>query len=128
MYPDDAITHRIQNASTIEELAEILDRLIASNIQIDHDGTLRFIRQQVGAVNGLKIHIFANEHPPPHFHIKTPTIEATFDILDCKLLTGYVAGRDRRLIQYWHTRAKPKLIQTWNELRPSDCPVGPIDN
>ena len=34
----------------------------------------------VERVNGVKIEIFSNEHPPPHFHVKSPNIDASFAI------------------------------------------------
>ena len=33
------------------------------------DGTYRLYEVTVGRINGLKVEIFANEHPPPHFRV-----------------------------------------------------------
>lgn len=42
-------------------------------------------KQLVASINGLKIEIYSNEHPPPHFHVKSPNIDASFTIEDCEL-------------------------------------------
>jgi hypothetical protein len=74
---------------------------------------------------GVKIEIYANEHPPPHFHVKTNNGSASFTISDCKLVDGdYFLSRRQREIQAWHAQHKQDLIRCWNETRPSDCPVG----
>ena len=82
------------------------------------------IRQLVARVNGLKIEVYSNEHPPPHFHVKAPNVNASFDIESCSLLDGDVGNRDKKKIQFWHKHAKPLLIEVWNSTRPTDCTVG----
>lgn len=82
------------------------------------------IKQLVAKVNGLKIEIYSNEHPPPHFHVKSPNVNASFDIENCELLEGEVDGKDRKKIQFWHKHAKPLLIEAWNSTRPTNCSVG----
>ena len=74
---------------------------------------------------GMKIEIFAREHPPPHFRVKHNGRTANFAIADCRVLNG-----DERILKYernvrhWWKTNKPKLIKVWNETRPADCPVG----
>ena len=81
------------------------------------------IEKQVALINGLKIEIFANEHPPPHFRIKYQGETANYRICDGKKING---GLDKwsRNIKKWHKNNKPRLIECWNEMRPDDCPVG----
>jgi type I restriction enzyme, R subunit len=71
----------------------------------------------------LKVEIFANEHPPPHFRVKYGSETANYRISDCHKLNG---GLDRydSVIRHWHSKNKPTLIDYWNKLRPSNCPVG----
>jgi hypothetical protein len=75
---------------------------------------------------GLQIHVYANEHAPPHFHVKGADVDASFTILDCTFLQGNIDGREQNLVKWWYERIKPQLVATWNATRPSDCPVGPI--
>lgn len=72
----------------------------------------------------LKIEIYPDEHPPPHFHVKSPNIDASFNIESCNLLKGEIEGRDKKKIEYWHKHAKPLLIEIWNSTRPTNCTVG----
>lgn len=82
------------------------------------------IKQLVARVNGLKIEIFSNEHPPPHFHVKSPNVNACFDIESCNILEGEVTNRDKKKIQFWHNHAKLLIIEAWNSTRPTNCSVG----
>lgn len=83
-------------------------------------------RQQVEKVGNLKIEIYPNEHPPPHFHVKGPNIDASFTVLDGKYMYGEIDSKSKKKIQYYHASIRTKLIDAWNNLRPDDCPVGKI--
>ncbi|MFV1601737.1 MULTISPECIES: DUF4160 domain-containing protein [unclassified Phaeobacter] len=79
----------------------------------------------VARFRDIKIEIYAKEHPPPHFHVKTNAGNASFEISNCRLIEGdAVLARRQKEIRKWHETNKQKLIATWNETRPSDCPVG----
>jgi hypothetical protein len=118
---------RVQN---VEGLAEHLTLLLNSgcHVWIEPNGERILLvgRALVDKINGLKIHIYADEHAPPHFHVLSSEIDAAFTIRDCTLLRGSVDKRTRDLIMYWHGSARPKLIDFWNRTRPTDCPVGPL--
>ena len=73
---------------------------------------------------GLTITVRANEHPPPHFHVECAGGEASFRISDGALLAGNL-GKEARVVRRWYVRNKAAVIGAWNQLRPSDCPVGP---
>ena len=83
-------------------------------------------RALVERINGLKIHIYSKEHSPPHFHVSSANLNAEFSISNCTLLRGSVDRKTRDLIVCWYGMARPKLIEVWNSLRPTNCPVGPI--
>ena len=123
---DDFIFGRFQMLCAWSDIEQHLAGFLASGCDVWNDGELVFGRQLVGRIDGLKIEIFPNEHAPPHFHVHAPRIDASFRIEDGTLLQGTVRGKDRRLIEYWYVRAKPKLVEVWNSTRPSDCLVGPI--
>lgn len=116
----------IERAQGVDELADSLAQLLADDVAVWRDGRLYFIRQLVEAVNGLKIEIYPNEYPPPHFHVRGGDIDAVFDIRSGDLLSGEVGNRERKLIKVWHSHASSKLIKIWNETRPTGCSVGPI--
>jgi hypothetical protein len=81
-------------------------------------------KQLVERLDGLRIVINPKEHPPPHFHLKSPDVDATFAIDDCRHLEGKVTVDAIKKIRFWHRHSKPKLVEIWNATRPADCVVG----
>lgn len=80
-----------------------------------------------GTEGGLKMYVYANEHPPPHFHVIYGSEENSFSILDATpLYTNGGLNKWFKTIKKWHQKNKVALIDAWNKSRPSDCPVGPI--
>ena len=113
--------------TTLEDFAEWLEAVLHNPCElVEHDGEpfLIEIKQLVARVDGLRIEIYPGEHPPPHFHVKSPDISASFSIEDCQLLEGNVDARSHRKIKYWHKHAKPLLITAWDSSRPTLCQVG----
>ncbi len=115
----------INSASDLDALAATLEHLLNAGVT-PFGGRLMFIRQRVDTVKGLRIVIFPDEHPPPHFHVQGNGINASFSIVDCTLLKGTADRQVLALVQWWYQRGRPKLVTTWNATRPTDCPVGPI--
>lgn len=114
----------------MDEFAEWLEALLHNPCSVweeDGDEFLIEIRRLVARVNGLKIQIYANEHPPPHFHVKSPNVDASFSIESCEKLEGKIESQDYRKIRFWHKKAKPLLIKAWDETRPTECTVGPYE-
>jgi hypothetical protein len=72
----------------------------------------------------MKIEIHAREHGPPHFHVSYKGEQNSFALRDCEPLEGIGLAAYFRSIREWHHRNKPLLIESWNRLRPTDCPVG----
>ena len=122
---EELICERIKQATTLDELAFILQKLFEQH-SIWTDGRLISIRALVGNANGLKIEIYPREHPPAHFHVRSVGVNATFTVEDCKYLEGKISRREQDLVEFWYKHSRPLLIKKWNELRPSDCQVGPI--
>lgn len=88
------------------------------------DERLIEIRHLVSKVRGLKIEIYSNEHPPPHFHVVSSEVMASFAIANCELLDGTVDSKNLKKIQYWHRHSKRLLVDIWNSTRPTKCVVG----
>lgn len=112
---------------SFEDYAAWLEAILHNPCNVwEEDGEMFLIeiRQLVTRVNGLKIEVYSNEHPPPHFHVKSPNVDASFDIESCAFLEGKADSRDRKKIEFWHRKAKPLLIEAWNSTRPTDCTVG----
>jgi len=120
----------LETVQSVDDLAMHLELLLNSGCYVweepNGERTLLSGRALVEKINGLKIHIYAKEHAPPHFHVRSAEIDAAFTIEDCRLLQGSVNRKTQDLIVYWHGSARQKLIHFWNRTRPTDCPVGPI--
>lgn len=83
----------------------------------------------VDIYHGLRIMMFFDEHPPPHFAVKYNGETASFSIQSCARLRGN-KGLERYELKTreWWKEHKTPLIESWNRSRLSDCPVGPIQS
>lgn len=112
------------DVALVEELAESIRQ--GPVLEIKDGEAMRMLTEEtVARIEGLKVEIFANEHPPPHFRVKYQGSTANFTIEDCTRMNG--SGQILRFeknVKHWWSTNKTKLIETWNRLRPSDCPVG----
>jgi hypothetical protein len=50
------------------------------NTVVTELGEVYEIKKLVDKINNLKIHIYPNDHNPPHFHVLTDNINASFRI------------------------------------------------
>lgn len=126
MNPYDELDRKAREAESLQDAAKVLHNLLAGGYSVWTDGRLYSIRQLVAQVNGLQIHVYADEHAPPHFHVKSSDIDAAFTIHDCTFMRGNLNGREQRLVHWWYERSRHQLIAAWNSSRPSDCTVGSI--
>lgn len=122
--PQLELEQRVASASSLNELAETLELLLSSGVAVWTDGRLYLARQLVDRIKGLRIEIRLREHPPPHFHVRASDIDAAFSVADGSHLWGDIDGRNLRLVQWWYPRARSRLIEIWNDTRPTNCPVG----
>ncbi len=90
---------------------------------VDDQGHRLLTEETMARLNGLKIQVFSDEHPPPHFRVEYAGDSANFTIRDCQKLNGGLNKWERN-IRKWHKEHKADLIEAWNRLRPADCPVG----
>lgn len=107
-----------------------LDRLIAEAIAADQDEMLRrnpdMMLHLVRWTGGIKIEVFSDEHPPPHFRLKHKNETANYKIADCALLNGSLR-LPHKAVRKWWQRYRDEIAEAWNKHRPADCPVGRID-
>ena len=110
-----------------DDWAEYLDSILHGDCHIlERDGELILIEQRrlVAVVRGIKIEIYPREHTPPHFHVKSANVDASFRIDNCLKMNGVISRKEELAIKFWWQQARPKLIDVWDETRPSDCIVG----
>jgi hypothetical protein len=104
----------------VEELEESINQ----GPILDDSGTRYLIERELDRIGGLRIIVYSDEHPPPHFLVRCSEGSRRFRINDCTPLDGSGLEKYLRNIRQWHAKHKQVLINTWNESRPSDCPVG----
>lgn len=111
-----------------QSLSEELERSFQSGpiLELKPEGDIRFLtEEQVARFDGLKIEIFAKEHPPAHFRVLRQGKTANFRISNGQAING-----DKEVLKYkknvyrWWEGNKQALIDTWNRTRPANCPVG----
>jgi hypothetical protein len=122
----EELEKRPREATSLQEATDVLSDLLGGGYAVWDDGSLYSIKQLVARVNGLQIHVYADEHAPPHFHVKSAEVDACFTIQDGEFMKGSIDGRGRKLVLCWFERSRHSLVAAWNATRPSDCPVGQL--
>lgn len=120
-----------QEFNSLDELAEHLHSFLTSSTiiyELDESigPVIGYQKQLVERIDSLKIEIYSNEHPPPHFHVITPDSKASFRLDNCELIEGELPNKHIKKIKYWfkEKKAKDALILIWNNTRPANCTVG----
>jgi hypothetical protein len=121
------IDEHVRACTTLGEASKSLEVLLVGGYAVAPDGTLLSIRQRVGAIGAIGIHIYAREHAPPHFHVKAGSVDAVFRLDNCEHLSGGIDRKSLDIVRWWYERSRGLLIQTWNDTRPAGCQVGPLN-
>lgn len=110
------------------ELAAALEESFRQGAMWNADGVRLLTEDLVAKVDGVRIVIQADEHPPPHFHVRHAGENASFRIDDGSRLPN-VRGLEKfeHNIRAWWKDNRCTLIEVWNRTRPTDCVVGPMD-
>ncbi len=108
-------------------LTDDLDISFHQGPMLNEHGMRRLDEELVDRINKLSVVIQADEHPPPHFHVKYAGENASFRISDGVRLEG-IKGLEKydHNIRNWWKLHYCKLIEIWNRTRPSDCKVGSV--
>lgn len=67
----------------------------------------------IGQIDGAKLYMYPNDHPPPHFHVLLAEHRGVFDIRSLTLIRGWLPVAKHRMIV---ARARPrrdKLLDAW---------------
>ena len=62
---------------------------------------------------GIRVTINYNGHVPPHFHAEYNGDKAIVDIINGKILRGYLPKRQLKLVLAWAEIHKDELMQHW---------------
>lgn len=76
-------------------------------------------KERIGKINDLEIHIYTNDHNPPHFHVKTrkKNIDAKFSIETGEFLSGTISTKNIKRVMAFYNSPKTKLVleRVWNK-------------
>ena len=70
-------------------------------------------------LDGIRIEIYTDDHPPPHFHVRAGRMRAKFDIATGELLRGSLDKRSLRKVRQWMELNGDSLMQVWISSRPN---------
>jgi hypothetical protein len=109
------------------ELTKELEESFFQGPMLTESGLRMLNEEQVARIQKMSVVIQADEHPPPHFHVRFAGENASFSIADGKRLPK-VKGLEKfeYNIRAWWKENYCVLIETWNRTRPSGCAVGPM--
>jgi hypothetical protein len=76
---------------------------------------------RVDTIGALKIFVYPDDHPPPHFHVVTDKYNAKFTIASCDFLSanGEYVTRHERAIKSWYARNADVVAAAWTRTRPT---------
>jgi hypothetical protein len=80
----------------------------------------------VAKLNGMSIVFYHNEHPPPHFHVKSGEHHAIIEIATLEIIEGFLPFAKRRVLQDWAASRRDKLLDAFAKAT-SHKRVGPIE-
>ncbi len=69
-------------------------------------------------VDGVKINIYPNEHPPAHFHAIYGEHEAMIRISDLEIEKGSLPNNQYRKIKQWAFDYRDALNEIFNQFNP----------
>jgi hypothetical protein len=67
-----------------------------------------------------KITMYANDHDPPHFHVRIPDGGAILDLESLAVLAGTLPRSTLQLVRTWAAENKPLLADSWEALHQED--------
>lgn len=109
-----------------EECVKELHNSFEQGPMLNESGRRKLEEKVFDKLGGLKIEVFADEHPPPHFRVSCAGESNSYSLETGEPLykEPKTLARFRHNIRSWHKKNKDKLISHWNDFRPTDCPVG----
>jgi hypothetical protein len=68
---------------------------------------------EVARIDGVKIRLFAREHPPPHFHAVSAEHRAQIEIQSLRVIKGSLPPAKLAIVQSWAETRREALMQAW---------------
>ncbi len=67
----------------------------------------------VAIVDGVRIRLYANEHPPPHFHAVFAEFSAQIEIEGLRVLNGSLPPAKLAVVLSWARMRQDALRRAW---------------
>lgn len=68
-------------------------------------------------LGNIKIQMFADDHAPAHFHVRSPTSKAVMLLGSLKIVRGRLTASEIRTVIAWAKANGESLDNAWTELR-----------
>jgi Domain of unknown function (DUF4160) len=68
----------------------------------------------VAIVSGIKIELYFDEHPPPHFHARYAEFVAQINLDSLEIIKGSMPRPQMRTIQEWASLRRETLRAAWD--------------
>ena len=72
---------------------------------------------KVAVVEGVTIMIYANEHPPPHFHAKIAEFQAVIDVKSLTIVRGRLPPNKTGHVMEWASKRQDVLVSAFDAVR-----------
>jgi len=80
----------------------------------------------VAVVDGVKIQVYWDDHPPSHFHAEYGEYRAQIVIGSLRLIKGYLPNAHLRKVIAWAKPRRNQLLEAWMKCQ-SDLHPGKIE-
>ena len=71
---------------------------------------------------GIIIRMYAEDHPPPHFHAQYAEFNAIVDIAGLGVIAGRLPSRALGLVVEWASQHQEELSDAWLKASRSEAP------
>jgi hypothetical protein len=79
----------------------------------------------VATVDGVKVQLYWDDHPPAHFHVEYGEYRAQVAIDSLRIINGYIPASQFRKVVAWAKPRKSELLLAWIKCQ-SDLHPGTI--
>jgi hypothetical protein len=67
----------------------------------------------VARIDGIKIQLYWDDHPPAHFHAEYGEYRAKIAIQTLQIIKGYIPNAQLRKVKIWAETRKDQLFVGW---------------
>lgn len=71
----------------------------------------------VSAFRGVKVQLFWDEHPPPHFHVLHAEDDCSLVIDTLDVMEGELPPRILAMVRVWAREHRAELLEGWTRCR-----------